>query len=325
MKKKNYSLNSGRKDLKPKQILLSKRANIFYLDKVRVMQKDERIVYLALSNTEIQQYFNIPERNTALLLLGKGSSITDSAARKLAESNVLVGFCGSGGTPLFSSIDLAFLTPHSEYGPTEYMQAWGKNWFTESSRLKMAQKLVEIRVELCRGFWSKDSSLIKESVIIPEVKAKAFLARSLSANNSQDILLAEALWVKSLYSAVASAYKVEFIRDHQLENEASDTIRINAFLNHGNYLSYGLAAVVLNALGISYCFPLLHGKTRRGALVFDIADLIKDGIVLPLAFEIGIDPKNTEKDFRSELIERFQSLKALDILFDSVKQIAEIN
>lgn len=106
------------------------------------MQKDERIVYLTLGNSEIQQYFNVPERNTALLLLGKGSSITDSAARKLAESNVMVGFCGSGGSPLLSTVDFAFLTPHSEYGPTEYMQSWGKKWFDEPSRLRMARELV---------------------------------------------------------------------------------------------------------------------------------------------------------------------------------------
>lgn len=120
---------------------------------------------------------------------------------------------------------------------------------------------------------------------------------------------------------MANAYKVSFIRDHD-PDDSSETVRINSFLNHGNYLAYGLAAVALNGLGISYCFPLLHGKTRRGALVFDIADLIKDGIVLPLAFEVGINSKLSEKDFRSRLIERFHDLKALDILFDAVKRLA---
>jgi CRISP-associated protein Cas1 len=32
--------------VKPRQILLSKRANIFYLEHARVLQKDERIVWL---------------------------------------------------------------------------------------------------------------------------------------------------------------------------------------------------------------------------------------------------------------------------------------
>lgn len=96
------------KDAKPNQILLSKRANIFFLDKVRVIQKDERIVYLTQDDGELEHYFNISERNTSLLLLEKGTSITDSAARKLAESNVLIGFCGSGVTPLFSTVDFVF-------------------------------------------------------------------------------------------------------------------------------------------------------------------------------------------------------------------------
>jgi CRISPR-associated protein Cas1 len=55
-------------------------------------------------------------------------------------------------------------------------------------------------------------------------------------------------------------------------------------LNHGNYLAYGLAATTLWVLGISHSFAVMHGKTRRGALVFDVADLIKDAVVLPWAF-----------------------------------------
>jgi CRISPR-associated protein Cas1 len=37
-------------------------------------------------------------------------------------------------------------------------------------------------------------------------------------------------------------------------------------------------------LNISFALPGLHGKARRGELVFDIADLIKDVYVMPLAF-----------------------------------------
>jgi hypothetical protein len=42
--------------------------------------------------------------------------------------------------------------------------------------------------------------------------------------------------------------------------------------------AYGLAATTLWVLGIPHGFALMHGKTRRGALVFDIADLIKDSL-----------------------------------------------
>ena len=82
----------------PRPLQLSKRANVFYLEHARVVQQDDRIVYLTQDGGEFEQMFNIPERNTAFLLLGKGTSITDAAMRRMAASNVMVGFCGTGGS-----------------------------------------------------------------------------------------------------------------------------------------------------------------------------------------------------------------------------------
>ena len=81
----------------PRPLQLSKRANVFYLEHARVVQQDDRIVYLTQDGGEFEQMFNIPERNTAFLLLGKGTSITDAAMRRMAASNVMVGLCGTGG------------------------------------------------------------------------------------------------------------------------------------------------------------------------------------------------------------------------------------
>ncbi len=311
-----------KQETKPRQILLSKRANIFYLDRVRILQKDERLVYLSETGTEIQQYFNVPERNTALLLLGKGSSITDSAARKLAESNVMVGFCGSGGTPLFSTIDYVFLNPHSEYGPTAYMQKWAEKWFTESSRIHMARQLITRRIEFCEKCWKKDAALLVKSIILDDSVKTKFTQRTQAASTSEDILLAEAQWAKSLYAILARGYDMSFTREPGQGKGSTEAERINGYLDHGNYLAYGLAAVALNGLGISFAFPLLHGKTRRGALVFDVADLIKDALVMPLAFEMGKNAKKKERDFRAALIESFNTHHALDFLFEVVKDIA---
>jgi CRISPR-associated protein Cas1 len=309
---------------KPNQILLSKRANIFYLEHARVMQKDERIVYLTQRGGDIAQYFNIPERNTSLLLLGKGCSITDAAARRLAESNVVVGFCGSGGTPFFSVVDIAFLSPQSEYRPTLYMQKWAEKWFHEPSRLAMARKLITHRVAIFRSAWKARASL-KRYGDFPEPVVQAFQVRTDNSASSQDILLAEAEWAKALYAFFARSYDIEFTRQAGEARRNSTMERINSFLDHGNYLAYGLAAVALNGLGISFSFPLLHGKTRRGALVFDIADLIKDAYVMPCAFECGIDRKANDKDFRSQLIEIFHRESALDQIFDVVKVLAMEN
>ena len=102
-----------------KVILHSKRANIYYLEKCRGMQKDGRVLYLTEGKRE-NQYWNIPIANTTVLLLGTGTSITQAAIRMLSMAGVMVGFCGSGGTPLLSGVEIEWLSPQSEYRPTEY-------------------------------------------------------------------------------------------------------------------------------------------------------------------------------------------------------------
>ncbi len=75
-----------------------------------------------------------------------------------------------------------------------------------------------------------------------------------------------------------------FLKKYQTRLGTLDAQILALYANHGNYLTYGLAATTLWVLGIPHGFAVIHGKTRRGALVFDVADLIKDAIVLPLAF-----------------------------------------
>ncbi len=88
-----------------KAILHSKRANIYYLEYCRVMQKDGRVLYLTEAAHE-NQYWNIPIANTTAILLGTGTSITQAAMRMLAKAGVLVGFSGGGGTPLFAGCEI---------------------------------------------------------------------------------------------------------------------------------------------------------------------------------------------------------------------------
>ena len=52
-----------------KTILHSKRANMYYLEYCRVMQKDGRVLYLTESKKS-NLYFNIPIANTTVILLG---------------------------------------------------------------------------------------------------------------------------------------------------------------------------------------------------------------------------------------------------------------
>lgn len=307
--------------------MLSKRANVFYLEHARVVLLDDRIVYLLSDPSrrdEAQPYFNIPERNTAFLLLGKGTSITDAAVRRLAESNVVVGFCGSGGSPLFGSIDLAFLTPHSEYRPTEYMQRWIRIWMDDGQRLAAARLLLHERVDLARSCWRADPDLLRAGVALPEQLIDGFRAEVDRTQSTQEMLLAEARWAKNLYAILSRGFKFDFERVEGARASASRGDIANSLLDHGNYIAYGYAAVALCGLGISFALPLLHGKTRRGALVFDVADLVKDAYVMPLAFACARSGDRA-KEFRAALIDRCQEGEVLDRLFGFVSKLTELS
>jgi len=300
-----------------KTILHSKRANLYYLEHCRVMQKDGRVLYLTESKNE-NQYWNIPIANTTVILLGTGTSITNAAMRMLASAGVLVGFCGGGGTPLLMGSEIEWFTPQSEYRPTEYFQGWMSFWFDEVKRLQVAKQFQLARVQFIKHIWSKDKDLQAEGFYVDDkdiINALDGFARKIPQIKSVgDLLLAEATATKLLYKIAASRCGAAgFARNHE------DCDLANQFLNHGNYLAYGLAATTLWVLGISHSFAVMHGKTRRGALVFDIADLIKDAIVLPWAFICAKD-KMSEQEFRQQILQKFTEYKALDFMFDQVKE-----
>jgi len=117
-----------------KTILHSKRANLYYLEHCRVLVNGSRVEYVTDAGKR-SLYWNIPIANTTTILLGMGTSVTQAAMRELAKAGVLVGFCGGGGTPLFSAneldVEAVWFSPQSEYRPTKYLQAWVRFWFDE--------------------------------------------------------------------------------------------------------------------------------------------------------------------------------------------------
>jgi CRISPR-associated protein Cas1 len=315
-------------DLSPsdlKAILHSKRANMYYLEYCRVMQKDGRVLYLTEAVSEKSKenkYFNIPIANTTVLLLGNGTSITQAAMRMLSQAGVLVGFSGGGGTPLYMANNvenaIEWFTPQSEYRPTEYLQGWMSFWFDDEKRLSAAKMVQMARIEYLTNTWVKDKDLKQNGFNLNGIESAliTFTQRTENATKQSELLLTEAQLTKALYKFAANATQTaNFTRQHNSSDLA------NNFLNHGNYLAYGLAACTLWVLGIPHGFAVMHGKTRRGALVFDVADLVKDALVLPWAF-ICAQENATEQEFRQQILQAFTNHKSLEFMFNKVKEIA---
>ncbi len=315
-------------DLAPgdlKTILHSKRANLYYLQYCRVLVKGGRVSYVTDEGRE-SKYWNIPIANTTSMLLGTGTSITQAAMRELAKAGVLVGFCGGGGTPLFAAnevdVDVAWLSPQSEYRPTAYLQQWVSFWFDDTLRLAAAKAFQTQRLQQISTLWADDRGLRQAGFKCDLKKLQDALARNGDdiehAENTTELLTLEARLTKTLFKlAVEATGYGEFTR----AKRGGGTDPANRFLDHGNYLAYGLAATCCWVLGLPHGLAVLHGKTRRGGLVFDVADLIKDAVILPQAFISAVNG-DEEQAFRQACIERLAQVEALDGMIETVQNVA---
>jgi len=307
-----------------KTILHSKRANIYYLEHCRVLVNGGRVEYVTDAGKR-SLYWNIPIANTTSILLGTGTSITQAAMRELAKAGVLVGFCGGGGTPLFSAnevdVEVAWLTPQSEYRPTEYQQAWVQFWFDDELRLHAAKQLQALRLQRLQQEWG--ARALRESgfaVDMERLKAlvQQFAALMANAPDVMTLLTDEARLTKALFKLAVDAVGYgEFTR----AKRGTGTDAANRFLDHGNYLAYGLGATATWVLGLPHGLAVLHGKTRRGGLVFDAADLVKDAAILPQAF-LSAMRGDDEPQFRRQCIEALTRSESLDFIIDTLKRIA---
>lgn len=246
--------------------------------------------------------------------------------RELARAGVLVGFCGGGGTPLYSAtereIEVVWINPQSEYRPTEFLQRWVHFWFDDACRLQAAKRFQSARLSRVQHQWSRLASE-RHPRFQPDLGALAVCldqsaAAISAAPDGTALLTEEARLTKKLYRLASEATSYgDFARSKR--GEGADIA--NQFLDHGNYLAYGLGATATWVLGLPHGLAVLHGKTRRGGLVFDVADLVKDASILPQAFVSAVRG-DTEQEFRQACIEALARSEALDFMIDTVKATA---
>ena len=294
-----------------KTILHSKRANIYYLEKCRIQVNGGRVEYVTQEGKE-SFYWNIPIANTTAVMLGMGTSVTQMAMREFARAGVMVGFCGTDGTPLYSAnevdIDVSWLSPQSEYRPTAYLQNWVSFWFDEEKRLQAAKHFQLVRLLQIEKQWERLKTILDRARTGME-----------NAQDHTSLMLQEAQLTKSLYKLTSQTVGYgSFTR----AKRGGGADMANRFLDQGNYLAYGLAAVAAWVTGIPHGLAVMHGKTRRGGLVFDIADLIKDALVMPQAFVAAMEGEDSQQ-FRQRCINAFQQSDALDVMITTLQDTSQ--
>lgn len=165
----------------------------------------------------------------------------------------------------------------------------------------------------------RDTSFQPDKVALETILDRARTGME-NAQDHTSLMLQEAQLTKSLYKLTSQTVGYgSFTRAKR--GGGADVA--NRFLDQGNYLAYGLAAVAAWVTGIPHGLAVMHGKTRRGGLVFDIADLIKDALIMPQAFIAAMEGEDSQQ-FRQRCINAFQQSDALDLMITTLQDTSQL-
>lgn len=307
------------------RLLVTDREGALYLERARVHVEGERVVY-HITDDEHRREYNIPHVNLAVLFIGQGTSISQSAMRLLGEEGVHLAVTGSGGTPLH----MGGLTT---YTATRHFREMLPIYLEPDKSLLAAKAVMRdrtARMQRMGGQESQKRLMVRDLSGLTKICTR-FDATLDKCEDITQLLGYEGNFSKACYAEFAAmsglAKTTSFRRDAgagEVTPGGHDPVRqVNRLIDHGNYLCYGMAGAALWALGIPPHMSVFHGKTRAGGLVFDLADSFKDALVLPIAFSLAKqkDPKEAEASFRGRLIHAFDDKQILKESISTVERM----
>lgn len=300
------------------RLLVTDRSCAVLLERSKVRVDGGRVVYDAVDDAMVRT-FAIPHVNVAVLFLGQGTSITQDAVRLLAEEHVHIAFVGSGGTPIHAG---ALTT----YSSTDHFRRLIPVYLDPDRSAKAATRLMSTRLGTMRDVAPRIAKGVGGPLPGSLGEACARFERSLgSVTDTRTLLGYEGTFAKACYAAFGEWAGVKGFRrtPGEADEDAPDMVRaVNRLVDHGNYLAYGMAGAALWVLGIPPHMSVLHGKTRPGGLVFDVADAFKDAFVLPLAFAGAVGggaPERLDVEFRGRLIDAMETERVLVIAIKAIE------
>ncbi|WP_414167039.1 type I-E CRISPR-associated endonuclease Cas1e [Streptoverticillium reticulum] len=243
--------------------------SFLYLDIVRVQQDDTGVCAVVTSEQRGTELVYLPTAALSCLLLGPGTSITARAMATLARHGTTVVTTGSGGVRTYAGV-----TPDSL--STRWLERQARAWADDTERLAVATRMYEQRFG--EGTVPPDTSLAQ--------------LRGLEGQR-----------VKALYKILAQQHRIgRFKRVY--DPKAWDTQDpVNLALSSANTCLYGIVHAAVLAMGCSPALGFVHSGNQQ-AFVYDIADLYKAELTVPLAFTLHNSPhpeQAARRSFREHL------------------------
>lgn len=241
----------------------------------------------AITVSDDRGIVHIPSAIISVLMLGPGTDVSHRAMELIGDSGISVCWIGEHGVRYYA----------------------GGRPLTHSSRLilKQAELITNQR---------------KHAEIVRKMYAMRFPDENVSNLTVQQLRGKEGSRVRKIYRQESKKWGVEWNgREYDPEDfTASDLI--NQTLSAAHSCLYGLAHAVICAIGCSPALGFVH-IGHELSFVYDIADLYKTEITVPIAFEIAADPpaEDISRAVRLRVRDEMAKTRLLEKMVRDIKYI----
>lgn len=280
---------------KESQAIIWKRQNLRELPKFR-----DGTSYLYLEHTVLEQdgrsikafhpegMMTIPCASLGVLLLGPGTSLTHSAMKALSDTGCSVLWVGEEGVRLYAS-------GIGEARKSDRLMRQARLWANPRSRERVVRQMYTMR--------------------FPE---------GLPPNLSlQQIRGREGARVRDLYARYSQAHGVKWTESKYNRGNWDAASPLNKAVSSGTACLYGLAHAAILSCGYSPGLGFVH-TGKQLSFVYDIADLYKMEVVMPIAFaEVARGPDDVDRRVRQAMRDHIRQLRLLERMANDLLTLLE--
>jgi len=229
----------------------------------------------------------IPIDQLSLVMLGPGSSVTHAAFKALAENNCLICWTGQDGTRLYA---------HGTGGThsSHRLLRQARMYADDKQRLAVARRMYQKRFP----------EIILENTSLETLRGK------------------EGYRVRAAYEENAETWGIRWDGRNYNQDNWDYADPVNRSLSAASACLYGICHAAILSAGYSPAIGFIHtGKML--SFVYDIADLYRTDLVIPVAFQAA--QRNTEMERRARTLcrEKIRECKLMQRILPDIAEVLD--
>src|SRR5690606_2372988 len=232
----------------------------------------------------------IPVANLTALLLGPGTTVTHAAVRSVARTGCSLLWCGEEGVRFYAQ---GLGDTHKAYKLLRQASLASN----EERRLEVVERMYRMRFD----------EPLPSNVTLQQIRGM------------------EGARVRKAYSEAAKKYDVEWLGRNYDRDEWDTADPVNRALSAANACLNGVCHAAVVSAGYSPGLGFIH-QGKQLAFVYDIADLYKTLLTVPIAFATAAEkPDKLETVVRKRCRDAFRRSRLLDRILPEIRQLLDLD